>query len=84
MHTHSSAAVLAASTGPALLLIIVGIVIVLGLITMFSLGRRRAARRKLPTTPTPGNPTGSLSDEAQHGTGWQTPDDDPDQGHPHR
>ncbi|MFB7418273.1 DUF6479 family protein [Streptomyces sp. NPDC056210] len=77
MHTHRST-VLAVEGGSSLLFIIVGIIVVLGLLAMFVGGRRRAARRTEPTTPALG------SEEAQHGTTWQTPDDDPEQGHPHR
>ncbi|MER5950277.1 hypothetical protein ABT127_29945 [Streptomyces sp. NPDC001904] len=50
---------------------------------MFFTGRRRDAHRQLPT-PNAQSTTGPVRDEAQHGTGWQTPDDDPEQGHPHR
>ncbi|MFJ4716592.1 DUF6479 family protein [Streptomyces sp. NPDC088785] len=82
MHTHNLAAVLALSVGPTLLIAVVGVVVVLGLIVMFLAGRRRTARRTSPTTP--GAVPGPVSDEAQRGTGWQTPDDDPDQGNPHR
>ncbi|MFF1595557.1 DUF6479 family protein [Streptomyces sp. NPDC058286] len=81
MHTHSST-VLAIEGGSSLLFLIVGIVVVLGLLAMFVSGRRRAARRTGPTTPAPGTDPGS--EEAQHGTTWQTPDDDPEQGHRHR
>ncbi|WP_405652202.1 DUF6479 family protein [Streptomyces sp. RK9] len=73
--------VLAASSGASLVLIIVGVVVVVGLLAMFVAGRRRAARRTR-STPAPGTmPPGG---EAQRGETWQTPDDDPDQGNPHR
>ncbi|MFJ9038858.1 DUF6479 family protein [Streptomyces sp. NPDC102406] len=80
MHTHSHI-VLAAEGGGSLVFLVVGVVVVLGLLAMFVSGRRRAARRTEPSRPAPGARPGS--DEAQRGTTWQTPDDDPDQGHPH-
>jgi hypothetical protein len=80
MHTHSHI-VLAAGGGGSLVFIVVGVVVVVGLLAMFVSGRRRAARRTEPTRPAPGADLGS--DDAQRGTAWQTPDDDPEQGHPH-
>ncbi|MEV8320919.1 DUF6479 family protein [Streptomyces sp. NPDC059900] len=83
MHTHShSHTVLAASAGTSLIMIVVGVVVVLGLLAMFITGRRRAARQTQRSTPAPG--VGAVNGEAQHGTTWQTPDDDADQGRPHR
>ncbi|MEU6394070.1 DUF6479 family protein [Streptomyces sp. NPDC046939] len=81
MHTHSQI-VLAAEGGGSLVFIVVGLVVVLGLLAMFITGRRRAARRTQPSRPAPGTPAEGA--EAQRGTTWQTPGDDPDQGHPHR
>ncbi|WP_353940657.1 DUF6479 family protein [Streptomyces sp. HUAS MG91] len=81
MHTHS-AHVLAASGGPGVILVVVGVLIVLGLVIAFVAGRRRTARRAGISTP-PAHP-GPIDDQAQRGTGWQTPNDDPAQGHPHR
>ncbi|MEU3743460.1 MULTISPECIES: DUF6479 family protein [unclassified Streptomyces] len=80
MRTHSYT-VLAIEGGGSLVFIIVGVAVVLGLLAMFVSGRRRAARETQPTTPAPGEEP--ASGEAQRGTTWQTPDDDPDQGHPH-
>ncbi|MEV6757498.1 DUF6479 family protein [Streptomyces sp. NPDC051214] len=80
MRTHSYT-VLAVEGGGSLIFIIVGLAVVIGLLAMFVSGRRRAARRTEPTTP-PHN-VDPPSGEAQRGTTWQTPDDDPDQGHPH-
>ncbi|WJV50536.1 DUF6479 family protein [Streptomyces flavofungini] len=80
MHPHSHS-VLAASGSTSLALIIVGIVVVLGLLAMFVAGRRRAARRTRSTPAHGGRPPGA---ETQRGDTWQTPDDDPDQGNPHR
>ncbi|KUF13563.1 DUF6479 family protein [Streptomyces silvensis] len=79
MQTHSHI-VLAASGGASLALVLVGVVVVAGLIAMFVAGRRRAAHRTRSTTPAHGgDPAGG---EAQRGTSWQTPDDDPEQGNP--
>lgn len=80
MHTHSNV-VLAASSGTSLVLVVVGVVVVVGLIAMVVAGRRRAARSTGPSTPA-GN-ADAVPGEVQRGTTWQTPDDDPDQGHPH-
>ncbi|WP_371525337.1 DUF6479 family protein [Streptomyces sp. NBC_01283] len=80
MRTHSYT-VLAVEGGGSLVFIIVGVAVVLGLLAMFVSGRRRAARGTQPTTPAPGEEP--ASGESQRGTTWQTPDDDPDQGHPH-
>ncbi|MEU6003811.1 DUF6479 family protein [Streptomyces sp. NPDC047197] len=80
MHTHSHT-VLAVEGGGSLIFIIVGIAVVVGLLIMFVSGRRRAARGTEPTKPAQG--AEPASGEAQRGTTWQTPDDDPDQGHPH-
>ncbi|MFJ8825166.1 DUF6479 family protein [Streptomyces sp. NPDC102467] len=79
MHTHSHY-VLAAAGGSSLIFVVVGIVVVLGLIAMVVFGRRRTARRTQATTPAPGEQP--VRAEAQRGTTWQTPDDDPEQGHP--
>ncbi|RII20444.1 hypothetical protein DSC45_04390 [Streptomyces sp. YIM 130001] len=81
MHTYSSATVLAASGAASLIIVLVGVVVVLGLIAMFAAGRRRDARRAERSTNADG--TDPVSGEAQRGTTWQTPDDDPDQGNPH-
>ncbi|MEV1026269.1 DUF6479 family protein [Streptomyces sp. NPDC050264] len=80
MHTHSHY-VLAAAGGSSLIFVVVGIVVVLGLIAMVVFGRRRTARRTETTAPAPGEH--QVRAEAQRGTTWQTPDDDPDQGNPH-
>ncbi|MBC9718957.1 hypothetical protein H9Y04_41165 [Streptomyces sp. TRM66268-LWL] len=85
MHTHSNLTELAASSTAPLWLIIVGVIVVLVLLGMFVAGQRRAARRKRSQPPaSPGRGAGSPDAQAQRGTGWQTPDDDPDQGNPHR
>ncbi|MGW6273959.1 MULTISPECIES: hypothetical protein [Streptomyces] len=80
MRNHSYT-VLAVEGGGSLIFIIVGVAVVVGLLTMFISGRRRAARRTEPTKTALGNMP--ADGEAQRGTTWQTPDDDPDQGHPH-
>lgn len=78
MQTHSQT-VLAVEGGGSLIFLIVGVVVVAGLLAMFISGRRRAARRTEPTTSPHRTPR---SGEAQRGDTWQTPDDDPEQGHP--
>ncbi|MGW6059054.1 DUF6479 family protein [Streptomyces sp. NPDC055189] len=80
MQTHSYT-VLAVEGGGSLVFIVVGLIVVIGLLAMFISGRRRAARRTEPTKPA--QAAAPVSGEAQRGTTWQTPDDDPDQGHPH-
>ncbi|MEU3739969.1 DUF6479 family protein [Streptomyces sp. NPDC032198] len=79
MQTHRQT-VLALEGGGSLIFLIVGIAVVAGLLAMFISGRRRAARRTEPTAPSHRTPP---SGEAQRGETWQTPDDDPEQGHPH-
>ncbi|NGO75730.1 hypothetical protein G6045_08575 [Streptomyces sp. YC504] len=85
MQTHSTTTVLAASSTAPLTLIIVGVVLVLSLIALFIVGQRRSVRRTASQPPTtPGHSPGPSGDQARRGTGWQTPDDDPEQGNPHR
>ncbi|WP_143041294.1 DUF6479 family protein [Streptomyces indicus] len=86
MQTHTDLTdltVLAASSTASLWLIIVGVILVLMLLGMFLMGQRRAARRRRsqPGT-TSGRSPGSTDRQAQRGEGWQTPDDDPEQGNP--
>ncbi|MFH8484998.1 DUF6479 family protein [Streptomyces longisporoflavus] len=81
MHTLRYS-VLALEGGGSLIFPIVGLAVVLGLLAMFVSGRRRAARRTQPSKPA--HTPKPASGEAQRGTTWQTPDDDPEQGHPHR
>lgn len=77
---------LAASSTGSLWLIVAGVVIVAGLLAAFIVGSRRSARRRISTSvQDPAQvPRGGTADPAQRGDGWQTPDDDPDQGNPHR
>ncbi|MFD3517644.1 DUF6479 family protein [Streptomyces sp. NPDC058657] len=73
---------LAAEGGPPLLLIVVGVVLVLLLLGAFVYGSRRA-RRKPQTNRI--DPDVEFGDGGrQRGKTWQTIDDDPDQGSPHR
>ncbi|WP_263172251.1 DUF6479 family protein [Streptomyces sp. SCSIO ZS0520] len=81
MNSNSNT-VLAASTGTSMFLIVIGIVVVLGLIGAFLAGRRRVASRRAASTPA-GTGTQPARGETQRGDTWQTPGDDPDQGHPH-
>ncbi|CAM5238116.1 hypothetical protein GCM10010329_45900 [Streptomyces spiroverticillatus] len=77
--------ILAAEGGPSLLLIVVGVVVVLFLLGAFLLGSRRAGRKKPSEVPGRGAGAGQPpSGGSQRGETWQTIDDDPDQGNPHR
>ncbi|MGW6316422.1 DUF6479 family protein [Streptomyces sp. NPDC055099] len=80
MSTHNYT-VLAAEGGGSLVFVVVGLAVVLGLLAMFISGRRRTARRTSPTRPS--HTARSPHGEAQRGITWQTPADDPEQGHPH-
>lgn len=74
----------ATSTGP-LWLIVAGVVVVAGLLAAFLIGSRRTARRQISTAvPHPTQTAAPAADPARRGEGWQTPEDDPEQGHPHR
>ncbi|MER5876150.1 DUF6479 family protein [Streptomyces sp. NPDC001910] len=74
----------ASSTGP-LWLIVAGVVVVAGLLTAFIVGSRRASRRRISTAaPHPTQAAAATADPARRGDGWQTPEGDPEQGHPHR
>ncbi|WP_392961242.1 DUF6479 family protein [Streptomyces sp. LN245] len=76
---------LAISSVGALWLTAAGIAVVAVLIAAFVVGSRRVASRR-PSTPAPGAEQArrALADPAQRGEGWSTPDDDPEQGSPHR
>ncbi|GAA3487339.1 MULTISPECIES: DUF6479 family protein [Streptomyces] len=81
----NSSQILAAEGGPSLLLIVVGVVVVLFLLGAFFFGSRRAGNKKRSEVPgqgagSPPQPSGG----SQRGETWQTIDDDPDQGNPHR
>ncbi|MGW7059538.1 DUF6479 family protein [Streptomyces sp. NPDC054904] len=60
-----------------LLLIIVGVAVAALLLAGFWWGSRRAARRRKP-------PVEPLQGTQPRQASWQTPQDDPEQGHPHR
>ncbi|MEV6019182.1 MULTISPECIES: DUF6479 family protein [unclassified Streptomyces] len=77
--------VLALSSMGALWLTVAGVAVVAVLIAAFVVGGRRAARRKVSTpAPRTAEAHRALADPARRGAGWSTPDDDPEQGHPHR
>ncbi|MGW3820195.1 DUF6479 family protein [Streptomyces sp. NPDC005046] len=77
--------VLAASYGGALWLMAAGIAVVVILVVAFFIGTRHSARRRVSTTPQQAaQARRDLKDPARRGDGWSTPDDDPEQGHPHR
>ncbi|MFD8735963.1 DUF6479 family protein [Streptomyces sp. NPDC059618] len=77
--------VLALSSTGALWLTVAGVAVVAVLIAAFVVGGRRVARREV-STPAPRRAEAhrALADPARRGEGWSTPDDDPEQGHPHR
>ncbi|MFJ8802816.1 DUF6479 family protein [Streptomyces sp. NPDC102487] len=75
----------AASYAGALWLMVVGIAVVVVLVVGFFIGTRHSSRRRLSTLPPHAAQARSdLTDPARRGDGWSTPDDDPEQGHPHR
>ncbi|MFD9005932.1 DUF6479 family protein [Streptomyces sp. NPDC059582] len=76
---------LAVSSVDALGMAVAGIAVVAVLIAAFVFGSRRAAQANSPL-PRPGAAQArqDLAHPEQRGEGWSTPDDDPEQGHPHR
>ncbi|MGW7413692.1 DUF6479 family protein [Streptomyces sp. NPDC054863] len=76
----NSSVVLSAEHTASLLLIVLGVLLVLVLLGAFAWGSRRASRKRQVPDVDGAQPTGG----SQHGRTWQTPDDDPEQGHPHR
>ncbi|WP_354006133.1 DUF6479 family protein [Streptomyces sp. NBC_00568] len=69
----------------ALWLMAAGIAVVVILVVAFFIGTRHSARRRVTTTaPQAAQARRDLTDPAHRGDGWSTPDDDPEQGHPHR
>ncbi|MGW3819829.1 DUF6479 family protein [Streptomyces sp. NPDC005046] len=75
--------ILAVSSAGALWLTVAGVAVVAVLVAAFVVGSRHAARRKV-STPGAAQARRDLADPARRGAGWSTPDDDPEQGHPHR
>ncbi|WP_037623634.1 DUF6479 family protein [Streptomyces aureus] len=79
--------VLAFSTAGGLWLL-VGVVVIAVILAAFLLGHRRTAERhKSASTPSPAQveqARKAIEDPPQHGKEWSTPDEDPEQGHPHR
>ncbi|MFG2424853.1 hypothetical protein ACGFWD_38265 [Streptomyces sp. NPDC048448] len=75
----------AASYGGALWLMVAGVAVVVVLLAGFFIGTRHSARRRVSTSPPQAaQARRDLADPAHRGDGWSTPEDDPDQGHPHR
>ncbi|MER6212402.1 DUF6479 family protein [Streptomyces sp. NPDC001642] len=84
MITKAQFTMAASSSGP-LWLIVAGVVVVAGLLAAFLVGSRRAARRRISAAaPHPTQTAAPAADPSRRGDGWQTPEDDPEQGHPHR
>ncbi|MEU0782992.1 DUF6479 family protein [Streptomyces sp. NPDC006173] len=78
-------AVPAASYGGALWLMVAGIAVVITLVVAFFIGTRHSAQRDVSTNPPQAaQARRDLTNPARRGDGWSTPDDDPEQGHPHR
>ncbi|MFG3281244.1 DUF6479 family protein [Streptomyces sp. NPDC048111] len=63
--TDAAPQVVAVGHTAALLMIIVGAVVVVGLLAMFWTGRRRAARMSLPPTHQPGEDSWQTPEESQ-------------------
>ncbi|MFD6925634.1 DUF6479 family protein [Streptomyces sp. NPDC059944] len=85
MNTPAMTVQAAASYAGALWLMVSGIVIVGLLLAGFLIGTRRSAHRQVTTSPPQAEQARrDLADPARRGDGWSTPDDDPEQGHPHR
>ncbi|MFJ1896235.1 hypothetical protein [Streptomyces sp. NPDC088115] len=76
--------VLSADVSPSLAALVpVGLLVVVALIAAVIVGSRRNARQRL-TADTHARPAAGERDGQQRGQTWQTIDDDPDQGNPHR
>ncbi|MET9535122.1 MULTISPECIES: DUF6479 family protein [unclassified Streptomyces] len=75
--------VLAATPVSSLALIAVGVVVVVVLIAAVVVGSRRTARARR-AADVPARTREGAGDADQRGETWQTIDDDPDQGNPHR
>ncbi|MER5886732.1 DUF6479 family protein [Streptomyces sp. NPDC001941] len=72
---------LAAGSGGALWLILVGVLIAAALIGALVYGSRRTRERARRDTQV--DPPAEESGPAQRGRSWQTINDDPDHGNPH-
>ncbi|MFD5724416.1 DUF6479 family protein [Streptomyces sp. NPDC127036] len=85
MNQSATRTVLAvASYAGALWLMVAGIAVVVVLLVGFFIGTRHSSRRRVSTSPPQAaQARRDLTDPARRGDGWSTPDDDPDQGHPH-
>ncbi|MFF3001035.1 DUF6479 family protein [Streptomyces sp. NPDC057950] len=85
MNAETLNVVAAAPYGGALWLMVAGIAVVVVLLIGFFIGTRHSARRRVSTpSPQTAQARRDLADPAQRGEGWSTPEDDPEQGHPHR
>ncbi|KAB1988272.1 DUF6479 family protein [Streptomyces triticiradicis] len=77
-----------ASSSAGILWPAVGVLIVAVLLAAFLMGHRNSARRRR-SAPDPASPQvqqarREMQDPPRQGEGWSTPDEDPEQGHPHR
>jgi hypothetical protein len=84
MDTEKETVLAAASYTGALWLMAAGIAVVVVLVVAFFIGTRRSARRRSINPSQAAQARRDLADPAHRGDGWSTPDDDPEQGHPHR
>ncbi|WP_143661151.1 DUF6479 family protein [Streptomyces sp. M41(2017)] len=80
--------VLAFSSAGVLWVTVAGVFVVAILLAAFVLGSRRTAERRA-SAPTPPGPQVAearrqMEDPRRSGADWSTPDDDPEQGRPHR
>ncbi|WP_420708207.1 DUF6479 family protein [Streptomyces sp. 142MFCol3.1] len=76
---------MAASIAGPMWLAVGGIAVVLVLLVAFFIGSRRSTQRRVsPSTPQAAQARRELAHPPRRGEGWTTPDDDPEQGHPHR
>lgn len=84
----ASHTVLALSSAGVWLVAVAGIFIVAVLLIAFVMGSRRSAGHRKPTqepsAPQVAEARREMENPPQSGADWRTPDDDPDQGHPHR
>ncbi|MEU1536173.1 DUF6479 family protein [Streptomyces fagopyri] len=85
MNAETMNVLAAASYGGALWLMVAGVAVVVVLLAGFFIGTRHSSRRRVSTPPPQaGQARRDMADPARRGEGWSTPEDDPEQGHPHR
>lgn len=79
---------LLASSPSGIGLLAVGVLLIAVLLAAFLVGHRNSARRRksasVPSREQEKQARQVLEDPPRRGEGWSTPEEDPDQGHPHR